>query len=319
MTERPGSEQLPLRVCVIGSGPSGFYAAEALFKQAGVRVQVDMFDRLPVPFGLVRGGVAPDHQTIKSVVKVYQKVAENPGFRFFGNVRLGRDLQVQDLTDHYHQIVYAVGCESDSRLSVTGEDLAGVHSATEFVGWYNGHPDFTDRRFDLGSSQRVVLVGNGNVAMDVARILLEDPAALASTDIADYALDQLRASSVKEVVLLGRRGPAPAAVSPNAIQEIAALSDVDVVVAADETALDPLSQQWLEKEAARSAQRNVKFLQEVAAKGPTGKRKRLVCRFCIAPVELLGSNGRVAGARLQHAVLEADPSGTPRPRAIDRF
>src|SRR5688572_8460932 len=180
MVGRLGSDERPLRVAVIGSGPSAFYAAEALQKVKDLRVRIDMFDRLPVPFGLVRGGVAPDHQNIKSVVKVYEKIAAHPGFRFFGNVKLGRDLQVADLQAHYHQIVYAFGCESDQRLGIPGEDLAGVHSATEFVGWYNGHPDHCHRRFDLANAETVALVGNGNVAMDVARILLADAGSLAA-------------------------------------------------------------------------------------------------------------------------------------------
>lgn len=319
MTGPLGSESNPLRVAVIGSGPSAFYAVEALQKLTAVHVRTDMFDRLPVPFGLVRGGVAPDHQKIKAVVKVYDKIAAHRGFRFFGNVMLGRDLQVQDLTAHYHQIVYAHGCESDQRLGAPGEDLAGVHSATEFVGWYNGHPDHRDRRFDLARAQRVAIVGNGNVAMDVARILLQAPDQLAATDIADHALEQLRTSKVREVILLGRRGPAQAAFSPKEIEEIAELPDVDVVVTAAEAALDPLSQQWLERDAARSAQRNVKFVAERAALGEGSRPKKLRCRFLVAPVELSGTGGRLASVRVQHMRLEADAQGTPRPVARDSF
>ena len=180
-----GSDARPLRVAVIGSGPSAFYAVQALFKTENLKVRVDVFDRLPTPFGLVRGGVAPDHQKIKSVVKLYEGVAADRRFRFFGNVMLGRDIFVDDLRAHYDQIVYAVGNESDRKLGVPGEELAGVHSATEFVGWYNGHPDFTDRRFELARATRVAVVGNGNVAMDVARVLLAPIEHLASTDIAD--------------------------------------------------------------------------------------------------------------------------------------
>jgi len=306
------------KVAVVGSGPSAFYAAEALFK-SGAPVQVDLFDRLPVPFGLVRGGVAPDHQNIKSVVKVYDKIAEQPGFRFFGNVRIGRDLQIDDLAAHYHQIVYAFGCESDQKLGLPGEDIGGVHSATEFVGWYNGHPDHRHHTFDLAHARRVALVGNGNVAMDVARVLLASPDHLAQTDIADHAVAVLRQSQVREVVLLGRRGPAQAAFSPKEIAEIAELPDVDVVVSAAEAHLDPLSAAWLEKEAARSQQRNVKFLQERAAAGASGKPKRLTCRFLVAPVELRAERGRIHDVRIQHMELVADADGTPRPRAVERF
>ncbi|HEX5053162.1 MAG TPA: NADP oxidoreductase [Planctomycetota bacterium] len=305
------------RIAVVGSGPSAFYTAEALFKAGDARV--DMFDRLPVPFGLVRGGVAPDHQNIKGVIKVYDKIAAQPGFRFFGNVQLGRDLQVSDLAAHYHQIVYAFGCESDQKLSVPGEDLAGVHSATEFVGWYNAHPDHRDHHFDLARARRVALVGNGNVAMDVARVLLADPDELAKTDIADHALAVLRESQVKEVILLGRRGPAQAAFSPKEIEEIAELPDVDVVVSPADATLDPLSAAWLEKEAARSQHRNVKFLQERAAAGPGSNPKKLFCRFLVAPTELRGTDGRLTKVRVQHMRLAAAADGTPRPKPLDTF
>ncbi len=302
------------RVAIVGAGPSAFYTAEALFK-AGSPVQVDMFDRLPVPFGLVRGGVAPDHQNIKAVVKVYDKIASNPGFRFFGNVRIGRDLSVAELAQHYHQIVYAFGCESDQKLGVPGEDLAGVYAATDFVGWYNGHPDHRHHTFDLANARTVALVGNGNVAMDVARILLADPDELAKTDIAEHAVAVLRTSKVKEVVLLGRRGPAQAAFSPKEIEEIAELPDVDVVVSTADATVDPMSAAWLEKDGARSQQRNVKFLQERAAHGPTGKPKALRCRFLVGPTALHGDGGRLQAVQVEHMTLVADADGTPRPKA----
>lgn len=318
MSGRPGTSDLPLRICTVGSGPSAFYAAEAIQKQVGLHARVDVFDRLPTPFGLVRGGVAPDHQNIKAVTKVYDKVAANPAFRFFGNVRIGRDLAIADLERHYHAIVWAIGCESDNRLGIPGEDLRGVHTATEFVGWYNGHPDHRARTFELGRALRVAVVGNGNVAMDVSRILLQDPAALAATDIAEHALLALRTSTVREVTLLGRRGPAQAAFSPKEIEEIAELPGTDVVVTAADAAVDDYSRTWLAGQA-RSAQRNVKFLEEQAAKGEGQQAKKLRCRFLVAPVELQGKDGRVTAVRVQHAVLEPDRDGTPRPRAIDRY
>ena len=318
MSQRPGTSEAPLRVCTVGSGPSAFYAAEALLKAEGLDVRIDVFDRLPTPFGLVRGGVAPDHQKIKSVSKVYEKTAEDPRFRFFGNVRIGRDLAIADLERSYHMIVWAIGCESDNRLSIPGEELAGVHSATEFVGWYNGHPDYRDRAFNLETARRVAIVGNGNVAMDCSRILLAPVTALATTDIADHAIAALRQSTVRELVLLGRRGPAQAAFSPKEIEEIAELDDVDVAVAEQDAALDDYSCNWLESQA-RSAQRNVKFLAERAAHGTTGKLKQLHCRFLVAPVAFEGHDGRVRAVRVQHAVLEPDRDGTPRPRAIDRY
>jgi len=306
------------RVAVIGSGPSAFYTAEALFKTQE-NVQVDMFDRLPVPFGLVRGGVAPDHQKIKSVIKVYDKIAATPGFRFFGNVMLGRDIQVEDLTARYDQVVYAFGCESDNKRGVAGEDLAGVHSATEFVGWYNGHPDHRHRTFDLANSKRVALVGNGNVAMDVARVLLQSPDRIAPTDIADYALEALRTNTVEEVVLLGRRGPAQAAFSPKEIAEIDELDGVDVVVRPDEAQLDALSADWLEKEGARSQHRNVEFLTAAAAKGEGDNPRKLSCRFLVSPTEINGADGKVRSIRVENMQLQADATGTPRPKPKGTF
>jgi len=313
-----GSESRPLRVAVIGSGPSSFYAVQALFKTQNLHVRVDLFDRLPTPFGLVRGGVAPDHQKIKSVIRIYEELARDPRCRFFGNVALGRDVQVEDLVAHYDQIVYGVGNESDRKLGVPGEDLAGVHSATEFVGWYNGHPDFRDRRFDLAAAHTVAVVGNGNVAMDVTRILLKNPAALADTDIADYALAELQKSRVREVYLLGRRGPAQAAFSPKEMEEIAELPDVDVVISPEEAAIDPLSAQWAANEP-RSTQRNIKLIAELAARGPGDKPKKVRCRFLVAPVELLGEGGRVRAVRVEHGELVPDAQGVPRPKGTGRF
>jgi ferredoxin--NADP+ reductase len=216
-------------VAIVGSGPSGFYAAEALFRSKDLSVRVDVFDRLPSPYGLVRYGVAPDHQKMKAVIKVYEKTAANPAFRFFGNVRLGRDVSVADLRRSYDQIVYAMGAETDRQLGVPGEDLVGSHSATEFVGWYNAHPDHRSGVYDLGVESAAVF-GVGNVAMDVARVLARDPATLADTDIADYALDALRASRVREVWVIGRRGAAQAAFSPKEIEELGDLDGVDLVV-----------------------------------------------------------------------------------------
>lgn len=301
------------RVAVVGSGPAAFYTAEALFKSVE-GAQVDLFDRLPAPFGLVRGGVAPDHQKIKSVVKVYDKIAKDPGFRFFGNVKLGRDVSVEDLAAHYHQIVYAFGCESDQKLGVEGEDLAGVYAATDFVGWYNGHPDHREHRFDLKNARRVALVGNGNVAMDVARILLASPDELQKTDIAEHAVPTLRESRVEEVVLLGRRGPAQAAFSPKEIEEIAVIDGIDVVVSKQDAELDELSAKWLEESGARSQKRNVEFVQRCAEAGEPQGNKRLRCRFLVSPSALFGENGKLTAVRIDHMQLQADDAGTPRPR-----
>ena len=227
--DRPGTQETPLRVAVIGSGPSGFYAAEHLQEQEHLAIQVDMYDRLPTPFGLVRGGVAPDHQKIKSVTRVYDRIADHPEFRFYGNVEMGRDLTHADLAAYYHAIVYAVGARTDRRMGIPREHLPGSHSATEFVGWYNAHPDFRHLGFDL-SSEAAVVVGNGNVAMDLARILASPADVLAGTDIAEHALEQLAASRIREIHVLGRRGPAQASFTNKELKELGELPGVDVVV-----------------------------------------------------------------------------------------
>ncbi|MEE2886247.1 MAG: FAD-dependent oxidoreductase [Planctomycetota bacterium] len=314
-----GSPDRPLRVAVIGSGPSGFYAVDALFKVGDLRVRCDVFDRLPMPFGLVRGGVAPDHQKIKNVIRVYDKVAADERFRFFGNVKLGRDVTVQDLTEHYDQIVYAVGNEEARELGIPGEDLKGACSATEFVYWYNGHPDYRDREFDLSQARRVAVVGNGNVAMDVCRVLIQDPERLATTDIADYALEVLRASTIEEVMLLGRRGPAQAAFSPKEIKEVAELDGVDLVLEPLAMDLDPVSRQWLESGSApKSSNKNVDFLTKVSEEAPAGGR-RVDCRFLVSPVELTGTDGVLSGVRLQRNRIYAADDGTPRPKGTDEY
>src|SRR5512138_119823 len=218
-----------MRIAIIGSGPAGFYAAEALLKRTDVRVDVDVLDRLPTPYGLVRGGVAPDHPKIKSVSRVFAATAARPTFRFLGNVQLGRDVAVEDLRRHYHQILYATGNEADRRLGIPGEGIWRCTPASVFVGWYNGHPDYQNARFDL-SVPRVAVVGNGNVAVDVCRMLLRTPAELERTDVADHALDALRESRVREVFMLGRRGPAQAAFSPAELRELGALESADPIV-----------------------------------------------------------------------------------------
>jgi ferredoxin--NADP+ reductase len=212
-----GTPERPLRVAIIGAGPTGFYTADHLLRSQRV-VEVDLFDRLPTPYGLVRLGVAPDHQKIKFVTNAFDKVAAHPRFRFFGGVEFGKDVTLADLRNYYHQIVYCTGAQTDRRMGIPGEDLSGSHPATEFVAWYNGHPDYRDCTFDL-TQDRVAVVGVGNVAVDVVRILCRTPEELATTDIADYALEALRKSRVKEVYLLGRRGPAQAAFTNPEVKE----------------------------------------------------------------------------------------------------
>jgi ferredoxin--NADP+ reductase len=297
-------------VAIVGAGPAGWYTAEHLLRQERLVVDVDMFERVPAPFGLVRFGVAPDHQKIKAVTAVFERVAAHPRFRFFGGVEVGRDISVEDLRRHYHQIVYATGAQTDRRLSIPGEDLPGSHAATEFVAWYNGHPDYRECRFDL-SQERVAIVGMGNVAVDVARILCRTPEELERTDIADHALEALRQSRVREVSVLGRRGPAQAAFTTPELKELAELPGADVVVRPEEVALDPLSRHALEREPDRATMKKVELLQALAARPPAGKPRRLVLRFLVSPVEIVsGGGGRVAGLRLVRNRLVATASGS---------
>src|SRR5688572_6690249 len=266
---RPGTEGAPLRVAIIGAGPTGYYAADHLFRQPGLVVEVDMYDRVPTPYGLVRAGVAPDHQKIKSVTASFDKVAANPRFRFYGAVELGRHLSVEELRAHYHMLLYTTGAQTDRRMGIPGEDLKNSHAATEFVAWYNGHPDYCHLTFDL-SQERAAIVGVGNVAVDVARILSRTPDELATTDIADHALEALRASRVREVYLLGRRGAAQAAFTNPEIKELGELEAADLVVLPDEVELDPLSREALEKSGDRASTKKVEILQAYARRPPGG-------------------------------------------------
>ena len=257
-------------------------------------MEVDFIDRLPTPYGLVRGGVAPDHQTIKRIAKSYGNVAKKDGVRFFGNVTLGTDVTVRELRSRYDAIFYAVGNESDRKLGIPGEDLDGVHSATEFVFWYNGHPDYVDRGSRLDEARRVAVIGNGNVAMDVARVLGREPDELASTDIAAPAIDSLRASSVREVILVGRRGPAQAAYSPKEIQEIGKLESCDLVITPRYAALDPATEAWMaENQVPANVQSNIDYVNEVSQRGEGDNERKIRCWFLASPVEFIGKDGKL--------------------------
>jgi ferredoxin--NADP+ reductase len=309
--DSPGTPDQPLRVAIVGSGPSGFYAAGHLLKSKShpdLNVQVDVYDRLPTPWGLVRGGVAPDHPNIKAVSRVYEKTAAHPEFRFFGNVEYGTQLTHDDLHARYHAIIYAVGAQTDRRMGIPGEDLPGSWAATEFVAWYNGHPDYRDLEFDL-SCERAVVVGNGNVAADVARMLALTREELAQTDVADHALDVLAESGIREIVVLGRRGPAQAAFTNPELLELGEMTDADVFVDPRDVEVDPLSRAWLESEAASSTQRkNVEILTGYAGRAPEGKRRRIVLRFLVSPLELLGAE-RVEGIRICRNELRDESTG----------
>jgi ferredoxin--NADP+ reductase len=309
-----GTAANPLRVAIVGSGPAGFYAAEHLFKQSDVRVRVDMFDRLPTPFGLVRFGVAPDHQKIKSVTKVFDRIARNEGFRFFGNVDIGTDVTLDELQQHYHQICFATGAQTDRRMGIPGEDLPRSHAATEFVAWYNGHPDYRDYEFDL-SAERVAVVGVGNVAVDVARVLSRTPDELAKTDIADHALEALRASKVREVYMLGRRGPAQAAFTNVEVRELGELEGADIHVLPEEVRLDPLSQAELDASDDETLKKKVEIVQGFASHRRSGKPRVLTLRFLVSPTELVaGPDGGVRAMKLVRNEL-AGESGNLQCRA----
>ena len=284
------------RIAIVGAGPAGFYAAEQLLKEG---LEVDLYDALPTPFGLVRAGVAPDHPKIKSVTRAYAKTAGKEGFRFFGGVSLGEHVTRAELLERYHGVVYAFGSATDNRLGIPGEDLEGSHAATEFVAWYNAHPDFAGRQFDL-SGGRAVVVGNGNVAIDVARMLVLEPEEVSLTDTADHAIEVFADAGVEEVVLLGRRGPAQAAFTNPELRELGELARADVIVDPADLELDPASEAWLASEEAHTTNRkNVEILRDYASRRPKGHSHRVVLRFLRSPVEVLGDDeGRVRGLRV---------------------
>jgi ferredoxin--NADP+ reductase len=310
-------ENTPIRVAVIGSGPAGFYAAGHLLKDPDGAFEVDMIERLPTPWGLVRSGVAPDHPKIKSVTRIYEKTAAHPRFRYFGNVCFGEHVSRDDLLAHYHAIVYATGSPLDRPLGIPGEELHGSHAATEFVGWYNGHPDHTGLEVDLESAERAVVIGNGNVAVDVARMLMLSAEELAPTDTADHALEVLARSRVREVVVVGRRGPAQAAFTNPELLELGELADADVIVDKDELER-ALAVHDEAAEEDKTARRNVEILREYAERTPTEGRKRVVLRFLLSPVELIaGDDGALAAVKLVRNELVRDDAGALRARATD--
>jgi len=316
MSVSAGTPDHPLRVVIVGSGPSGFYAAGHLLKIKDLDVEVDMIDSLPTPFGLVRAGVAPDHPKIKSVIRVYEKTAANPSFRYFGNVLVGRDISHGELKDRYHAVIYAVGAQTDRQLNIPGEDLHGSFAATEFVAWYNAHPEFCDREFDL-SCRRAVVIGNGNVAMDVARMLVLPRAELETTDTADHAIEALSGCAIEEVVILGRRGPAQAAFTNPELLELGDLTEADVIVDPSELELDEHSQRAIDAAGELTARKNVEILREFAAREPRGKPKRVVLRFLRSPVAIHG-NGRVESVEVVHNELEHGGEGRLRAQATGR-
>ncbi len=277
----------PIRVAVVGSGPAGFYAADALLRSEEPPVAVDVIDRLPTPWGLVRLGVAPDHENIKAVSRAFEKTAARPGFRFFGNVEVGSTVSHPELLAIYDAVVYTVGAQTDRRLGIPGEDLPGSWPATAFVAWYNGHPDFQDLEFDL-DCERVVVIGNGNVAIDCARMLALTADELAPTDTTDEAVRAICASRVAEILMLGRRGPVQAAFTPPELKELGEMAGAEPIVDPADLVLDPASAAELEADRER-ARRNMELLEQYAARPPEGKPRRIVLRFLTSPVAIVGT------------------------------
>ncbi len=302
--EALGSGKNPLRVAIVGSGPGGFYAAQALFR-ADLAVCVDMLDRLPTPFGLVRGGVAPDHPKIKEASLVYESIAETPGFAFFGNVTVGRDVGVEELRNTHHAVIFACGAEHDRVLGIPGEDLPGSHTATEFVGWYNGHPDYRERVFDL-SCETAVIIGQGNVAADVARILATPVDELRHTDIAEHALLALAESRLREIHVVGRRGPAQAKFTTAELRELGEIAECDPVVEEAALALNPESQAEVDDKRGKVAARNFGLFEDIASRPVAAGRRRLHFDFLESPTELVGK-GRLEGVVLARNRLRGEP------------
>ncbi|GAC83033.1 putative ferredoxin--NADP(+) reductase [Gordonia paraffinivorans NBRC 108238] len=302
--------QLPadkeLHVAIVGAGPAAFYAAEELVRKPTIKV--DMFDRLPTPYGLVRAGVAPDHAATKGVERTFASVAAKKNFDYFLNVEVGKHISHDELVARYHAVIYAVGAATDKRLGIEGEDLRNSVAATQFVAWYNGHPDYVDLDVDL-SAERAVVVGNGNVALDVARILVTDPDELAKTDIADHALAKLRESNIKEVVLLGRRGIAQAAYTNSEFLALGDVEGVDVVIDPAELVLDPASEAALADDTLDSTiATKIRLAREFSERPQTPGNKRIVFRFLVSPVEITG-DGEVAGVTCARNAYVDDASG----------
>lgn len=298
-----GSVNNPLRVAIVGAGPSGFYATEALIKSE-LTVKVHLFERLPSPYGLVRSGVAPDHPKLKQAIQVYDRISESDDLVFIGNVSIGKDLSVNELRQRYHAVIFTCGAESDRRLGIPGEDLSGSYTATEFVGWYNGHPDYRDRAFDL-SHETAVIIGQGNVAADVSRILSKTVDELKHTDIAQHALDALAESKIRDVYVIGRRGPAQAKFTPKELREFGDLADCDAVVDPAELELNPASEQELEEKSNIGSKKIYDLFKEYSERTSEGKSRRCHFQFLRSPVELIG-DGHMTKVKIERNQLSGD-------------
>ena len=303
-----------LRVAIIGAGPAGFYAAERLLQENQVMFEVDLFDRLPTPYGLVRGGVAPDHQNIKLVEKTFEKIASLPRFRFFGNVELGKHFFLDTLQHYYDQILLAVGCSGDRRLKIPGEDFKGSYSATTLVGWYNSHPDFSCIDFDFSSVKKVAIIGMGNVAIDIARILMQAPEKLLRTDISDRALHALKKSKIQEIYLIGRRGPLQAAFTLKEIQSLAELENIQLTLEEKEIKSDNLSSYLND-----NASKNIQFLKSLLDKPLIAKQKNIWLRFLLSPIEILGEKNKIKAIRLEKNSLIENEYGNLQAKGTGDF
>ena len=303
------------RVAIVGAGPAGAFAAAGLLRACG-DVEIDLFERLPTPWGLLRGGVAPDHQEIKRLGDSFDRQTLKRGCRFLGNVEVGVDVSHSELMLHYTAVIYATGAQTDKSLGIPGEDLPGSWAATEFVAWYNGHPDYRGLEFDL-SSQRAVVIGNGNVAADVTRMLTLSARELERTDVADHALEVLRDSRIEEVIVLGRRGPAQAAFTSAELRELGHLDGVSIRVDADELELDSVSRRWLADAGTFTARKNVQLLREFAGRpARPDARRRIALRFLCSPVQIRGTDGVEAIDVRRNEIVRAD-DGSLRARAVD--
>lgn len=302
----------PRRVCVVGSGPAGFYATKYLLKEhAGARV--DMLEALPTPFGLVRSGVAPDHPEVKSVMNDFNKVAADERFRFLGNVRVGEDVTLAELQQHYHAVVLAYGAAGDRELGVPGEDLRGVMAARTFVNWYNGHPAFRDLELDLKQVETAVIVGQGNVAVDCARILTKNVDELTTTDIAAHAVEVLRNSAIKKVFLVGRRGSAQAAFTMKEIRELTKLDGVACIVDPEDLtrSMTPASEQEIKEQRARKRMNDLLGKAAEQFENTSDAKRVVQIKFLSSPVEIIADENdptQVGAIRVEKTKLEGEPN-----------
>jgi ferredoxin/flavodoxin---NADP+ reductase len=301
-------------MAIVGAGPAGAFAASGLLRARG-DADVDLLERLPTPWGLLRGGVAPDHQEIKRLGDTFDRQTLGRGCRFIGNVEVGVDVSHAELMRHYTAVIYATGAQTDKSLGIPGEDLPGSWAATEFVAWYNGHPDYRGLEFDL-SAERAVVIGNGNVAADVTRMLTLSERELERTDVADHALETLRGSRVEEVIVVGRRGPAQAAFTSAELRELGHLGGVDIRVEREDLELDPVSRRWLAEEGGFTARTNMQLLREFAARPPRADaRRRIELRFLRSPAGI-GGNGRVERIDVRRNEIARAPDGSLRARPL---